>query len=994
MFAPRTPDYYSSFRPSPAGPSPWPDDKQHDVVVIPLDENAAAAGPDEDKNKQPSQHDDRRNLRRSSSFLHASSTAQTEADRRRGLEETYTTPITTTSVKNLTKVTDFMSDFNKFSETYESTFLNHLQEYKGDLRPIYRRLVPAELTHKAFVQHYFFRCGDLQRIQDELDEEEKARVREREAKKQEEEERRKKKQEEEEQRIREELEKQQQSQHQETKNGFSLSMHSNSSTIRWRGVSNDDPTKRAAWETSEGARISLKATNPPKHVERQDTMEYNWDAAKAADLAAEADGGNRSWTNDSTEYDKSKQEQAQFPLYSRLRFPFRRNQHAQSAVKSVLKYTHTDEGEGLIGVKDKSFEKGKTSLKMSRSMSPVRPTWEDSGSSHNIKMVQPMTKPERQISNLSDSVYSGETEEPKGLFASIRSQWEENTTKTSDNNQSSSFGKPSMSKLDDSQNDLQLEKHMTLPISPTQKLLTQTSSASNAAEYDNSFSKDPTFVPEALASSQKRPNKNPPALSQRSNSAKDLIKHMEAVNQERRDRTLGPPVTTVTRGRMPRRHSESSNASAPAGTTRGRGSMQNFRSSSFAYRGRGASPANNDLQQSSFHSQPGAVRTNFRATSTASSDASYTGSVRSRVEAWRLRGSSVGASSRRTLMSEHQQTSQSFFANESLQPEAGSLQPKPQQKHQRMPSTSSITSSLHMSEASVGPNPGQVPTNSPIPQSITTSSSFRISNHGASSESTRYGFIISTDDPLALKSVVRANRRRNLAETYTQPLELLIQEDPSVQEYIENFDLMEWTDDAILALAKYQDTLAMQHEQFVISGEISERDFWCRYFYKCDEKRILEDMRRKQSLGILGQSSRNLFANPNMPLNNTGASGGKAFARGPRLQQQKVVSGPAGFGSSFRRNEMNKGGGSEGDSSFQSSATRRYSLSAAAPARTSSLKEKLRDWNKVTAIPGAVDVSGRSAEKFADIPSAAARAQRYRNRTTTKPNPPASFRKI
>jgi hypothetical protein len=100
--------------------------------------------------------------------LVASSSAQNEADRRRCLEETYTLPIKTTSVKALTQVTDFMSHFNKFVETYESTFQTHLHEYKN-LQKLYRKLVPHEVTHKTFVQRYFFRCGDLQRIQDELD---------------------------------------------------------------------------------------------------------------------------------------------------------------------------------------------------------------------------------------------------------------------------------------------------------------------------------------------------------------------------------------------------------------------------------------------------------------------------------------------------------------------------------------------------------------------------------------------------------------------------------------------------------------------------------------------------------------------------------------------------------------------------------------------------------------------------------------------------------
>jgi hypothetical protein len=125
------------------------------------------------------------------------------------------------------------------------------------------------------------------------------------------------------------------------------------------------------------------------------------------------------------------------------------------------------------------------------------------------------------------------------------------------------------------------------------------------------------------------------------------------------------------------------------------------------------------------------------------------------------------------------------------------------------------------------------------------------------------GNIVSTEDPvglaypLAVKSVVRANRRRNAVETYTQTLNLATlsssEDDQELKRFMNDFDYSKMEDDVQISLAKYPDSVA-QHFKNLVPAKVSEEAFWNRYFYRCDEKRILREMRRKEALGILGQS--------------------------------------------------------------------------------------------------------------------------------------------
>jgi hypothetical protein len=240
---------------------------------------------------------------------------------------------------------------------------------------------------------------------------------------------------------------------------------------------------------------------------------------------------------------------------------------------------------------------------------------------------------------------------------------------------------------------------------------------------------------------------------------------------------------------------------------------------------------------------------------------------------------------------------------------------------------------------------------------------------------------IPAQDPLAVKCVVRANRRRNLAETYTQPLESSVDDDPEVRGYLQTFHLPDCVDEAMIALAKYPDTLAIHHEQYVLSGQISEEDFWCRYFFRCCEKRILKDLRRKVHLGILGQSSRNLYANPSntsllSPNFGTPAGGGKAFARAP---PPRGYSFPGDSSLDGSRSSLTPDGGRQNvEVSISTSQGPLAKDSGDDRARVGSLKEKLRNWNKVSSNSAASSSAPLTPNR--PVTSAAERARRYRER--------------
>merc|ERR1711865_95129 len=74
-------------------------------------------------------------------------------------------------------------------------------------------------------------------------------------------------------------------------------------------------------------------------------------------------------------------------------------------------------------------------------------------------------------------------------------------------------------------------------------------------------------------------------------------------------------------------------------------------------------------------------------------------------------------------------------------------------------------------------------------------------------------------------------------------------------------------------MGKYPNSVGVWHKQLVIGNgvdgngvdckKITQQEFWLRYFYKCSEKYILIDLRRRSKLGLLGQSTRNLLSNSN-----------------------------------------------------------------------------------------------------------------------------------
>lgn len=255
-------------------------------------------------------------------------------------------------------------------------------------------------------------------------------------------------------------------------------------------------------------------------------------------------------------------------------------------------------------------------------------------------------------------------------------------------------------------------------------------------------------------------------------------------------------------------------------------------------------------------------------------------------------------------------------------------------------------------------------------------------------------------EPLAVKCVVRANRRRQTTETYTMPLEDQQNEDRDIKPYLQTFRMEQWKDAAAIALAMYPDSVAVHHQDLVVDtvgtfgGDddylcVKESDFWCRYFYRCDEKRILKDLRRKDKLGILGQSSRNLFG----AGKGDGGGGTSMTVDSPigmripmrlNLESEKsTMSNSNGNG-----NDKDDDGGNDNDST---KATKNVGPSKP---RVGSLKDKLKNWSKITNGSGASGVasgngSGNNAIAATTVPtnggatsvsSSADRIRRYRGR--------------
>jgi hypothetical protein len=930
------------------------------------------------------------------SFLNDNSThrslklAQEEADRRRSCEETYTEPIMTTSVKTLTRVTNFMSEFNKLPEMYETEFKDkHLQEYKSDLLPLYRKLVPSELSHKTFIQRYYYRCCDLSRIQDELDDEEISRQKQRKQQLIEQE----KKEDDDDDDNDNDKQQKEQEQPEESNNNNSNHAHPHlrkfqssqplqhfGSVVRWKGVSDEDPTRRPAWECSEGASNSLNgAALPPPPIQRSSTVDY----VPPNSIISENDGTNDD-TNDDTDGDVKANSNTNGVLSDRFTM-FRQQQQQQSqqqqqlqqqkplpkvsAVKPVLKYTKpaTDNQNGEGQQEKEESTTGTTTPSPRRS-------WNDWIKRNSITQTNDrvIPKPERQASDAIpyvESIKSGDDDDDEdhpptrpssssssSTVATIKNQWEHHDVKdqysaggvgqqqigVDDINETSKLQQqtetepelmptplrragsissryeqavatasttayshaktvPSSTSITKEKMPADLPANVSVTFNSTETgskvsaaIPTTTTTATATKKNDDGYTATTTTSP-AGRPSLGDPNVAPADRS----SARDLIKRMEAFAQERRDNkpAAGPPVTrhnfAITRGRMPRRRSESSatasssftttsstnqspaiptttttTTTAPAttatATVGGRASLRPFRSSSFSYRNRGVSPARNDLKPAVAASVI-ATRTEEATTTIStsttnddnqSSDLSncepprtaepiYVGSVRSRVQSWRDRSVSVerrggdssvgrrpagretsverrtrGASleptnNRRSWMTNGRQSSRSTGINDS---QRSLLEMKSSSYHVGTTTTTAATATMSVNDNQA-------------------SFSSLLFNDSTTSFVPKYGnaetMMIIKPDPLAVKCVVRANRRRNLDETYTQPLEDEMNEEPEVRDYLRTFRLGDFEDEAMLDLAKFPETLGLHFEKYVLSGKVGEQQFWCRYFFRC-----------------------------------------------------------------------------------------------------------------------------------------------------------------
>jgi hypothetical protein len=80
-----------------------------------------------------------------------------------------------------------------------------------------------------------------------------------------------------------------------------------------------------------------------------------------------------------------------------------------------------------------------------------------------------------------------------------------------------------------------------------------------------------------------------------------------------------------------------------------------------------------------------------------------------------------------------------------------------------------------------------------------------------------------------------------------------------LRRYVVNFRLLDYRDDILIELSKYPDSVGIFHKQLVTTAiddddrnstkmkpKMKQTDFWCRYFYRCNEKVVLNDLRRRQ----------------------------------------------------------------------------------------------------------------------------------------------------
>jgi hypothetical protein len=79
-------------------------------------------------------------------------------------------------------------------------------------------------------------------------------------------------------------------------------------------------------------------------------------------------------------------------------------------------------------------------------------------------------------------------------------------------------------------------------------------------------------------------------------------------------------------------------------------------------------------------------------------------------------------------------------------------------------------------------------------------------------------------------------------ETFTETLD---SEDAEVKEFLETFDLEAKTDDIAKLLESYPDTLKAEFEALVPT-QVQYKDFWERYYFRCDEDRVMRDIRRQE----------------------------------------------------------------------------------------------------------------------------------------------------
>ena len=780
----------------------------------------------------------------------ASPRVQLEANRLRNQPETYTKPLTIGSF-DIALVTDFMSEFNKDLDKYEADFKMQLEEYPTTLGIQYKALVPREVPHKSFLQRYFYRCCDLQRIQNEME------------------------------KVSNETETDASNIHNfahsrhsapviTTDTSSSNGVHRNSSArsagggVRFRGIANPDPSNRAAWASEEVASDEKAAAAPPKSVQRQATL-IEWvdleSMFSSTELKPEKETTGLKSALRTREYraKPSDQPKARWVDKSKI-IPSRNGPSIPTRQLSLS--SNSDKiliPEKRLSLLDSDDEEEMRPLPPQKTRS--LPVNRRSGST--VKLIDQLEAPSKEAGS-KEADGNIEREEPQSLPNKITPQRR-------------GSAKLLIDKLESSKNDSGGEgaivttgESRTLPTEVRQlerkgsvRMMSERLEISTIEKTQQESSVEsrqsiPSLAPRRSRSTARRDldqlvGKLGGKGHRESADARDSLRRLnsqknEGSNEHDQPVTKGPQTIRrqlSSRRLSSRKWTENTDESKTCRVS------NDFNQTPQAGAGAGANGSKTIEEETSERNHHPWELKKLRT-----SKNSGVGGGRSSVGSRSPRKSRSPVRPSRQIKSPVRQRSPVQSKSPirirppfELKTDDGDLNyelKSPRVRH----STGEVGVNDRVK------NWGSNPCKSYDPANYHSQSPVRNKEKGGLAH------------PLATKSVVRANRRRNAIETYTEVLDLDAQatsEDAQeFHRFIGEFNYTKLEDGIQITLAMYPDSVG-RHFQTLVPAKVAPEEFWRRYFYRCDEKRILNELRRRDALGTLGQSMA-FSADPSMFL--------------------------------------------------------------------------------------------------------------------------------